>query len=217
MQFPVFPSSSRHCLLIGRVFPGNMEDFAKKISLASYVWDEDDGNVVLAVAGAAHPDVRVWWTVEGSLELFSRSGCVKLLLQLKYRVKACSWTEQGDRLVVRLEKQDRGSWGSVLLGDVGASMPSASAREQGLSEAARLLPPFAASPASRRLASWRRFREKVWLPLGYVQKLLHVTDGLDSVLWTLMILLVLLCPYTKVEEVALLRLLVFICFHLFCC
>lgn len=175
----------------------------ERVSVASYTWDEDDAGVVLAVSGAAFPDVCVWWTPEGSVELFSRSGRVKLLLQLSNRVKACSWAEQGDRLIVRLEKENRGPWRALLVGGGGessaASFPSASAREQGLSKSAPAPPGMGAPP--RRLANWRRLRDKVWLPLGYVQKLLHVTDGLDGVLWTLMVLMVILCPFTKVEEV----------------
>ncbi len=182
------------------------------VSIASYSWDEDDACIVLAVNGAAFSDVRVWWTPEGSFELFSGQGRVRLLLQLAHRLQGCSWApdvekkeEQRDkpssssphsstRLLVRLEKQHRGSTGVLLASSSSSSLPSAAAREQGLSSA---LPPSARGSGRR----WRRLRDRVWLPLGYVQKLLHVTDGLDGFMWALMVILVVICPYTKVEEV----------------
>ena len=177
-----------------------------RIEAAEMRWDEDDANVFLSVADAAQPDVQVWWTPEGSLEVLSVAGRVKLLVQLKDRIKSCLWGPHAadpSRLVLRLEKQNRGPWGTALLGEaLATSMPSAAEREQGLSKAA-------ARPASQgrggaaatgRRLEWRRLRERVLLPLGYARKLLHVTDGLDALVWLLMAVLVVLAPHTKVEE-----------------
>ncbi len=182
-----------------------MTEGGHRIRTAELTWDEDDGSVYLAVPGAATPDVKVWWTPEGALEVLSVTGRVKLLVQLKDCVKSCSWgAREGSpnaqqQLVVRLEKRHRGTWGSALLGgDVAVSLPSAAAREQGLSKASAKSG-SGALPATRRIP-WRRLRERVLLPLGYARKLLHVTDGLDGVMWVLMVALVLLAPYTKVEE-----------------
>jgi alpha-1,6-mannosyltransferase len=101
-------------------------------------------------------------------------------------------------LNIRLEKQSKGLWGAALMQESG-SLPAAGARQPGLRT--RLQSMQANKAQSGRVGWPRRWRERVIsLPLGYTRKLLHTTDYLDFVIWILMVGLVLICPYTKVEE-----------------
>lgn len=93
-------------------------------------------------------------------------------------------------------------WGALLLeGGTAQSLPSGAQREQGL--VAKSQPPGKIGTTVRS-QPWRRLRERVMVPLGYLRKLLHPTDGLDMLTWVLMVSLVLMCPFTKVSFLLLL-------------
>ena len=158
-------------------------------------WDEDDAFVYLAVQ-CDSADVQVWWTPEGTLEVL---GPIKLLLQLAGRVTECSWGAADGKLGIKLEKAIKGAWGRLSLEEHAAvSFPDAGARREGLAKEIKV--PITRGKG-RRFSEWpRRWKQRMLLPLGYFAKLLHTTDYLDFVMWLIMVAMVLLCPYTKVEE-----------------